>query len=368
MSTVVRPHFRFSTALVVAGVVTAAPIVAAPVHHAPPVFSTVAVHPASLVTNALNNIGQLVDVGIYAVILPLDAVSDFPAFTAAAVAEALQHPSQAPSILSYLVQVYGNPAASSFIREFLTAVPGGLAHLLPYPLGPNSSGTNPGLVATALKNTEITIGKFFAGLPNPATGATLVDGALTATPAGQLVFSIAQVIPSVANAIAEPVSWLAHLPGVLEASVESAIRVPGQIPGLISYLVHRASGLLTSVISDLAAPLITLPAPVGNVVAKAVSTVISGVSGVVDKLFPAPVTPKPFPAAATTGKATAAKSLAATTSGPTHASAKATAVPAPSAGKGGVPASPKAHAKAPGASGVTAVPLSSTGGTGKHHK
>ncbi len=63
MSTDIRPCINSSVALLVAGAVAATPIVMLPVPQAGPALSTVAVRPASVITDALNIFGNLVDYG-----------------------------------------------------------------------------------------------------------------------------------------------------------------------------------------------------------------------------------------------------------------------------------------------------------------
>ena len=89
MSTDIRLHANSSVALLVAGAVAATPIVMLPVHQAAPVLSTVAVRPASAITDALNTFGDLVDYGFNAVSAPIVAINNAPAFGIAAGAVAL---------------------------------------------------------------------------------------------------------------------------------------------------------------------------------------------------------------------------------------------------------------------------------------
>ena len=308
MSLDVRPRANLPAALLVAGAVAVTPVVVPAVHQAAPAISTVAVRPASVITDVLNNFGDLVDVGANAVVGGSLAVGFLPALTIATGAVALQQPGLGPSAFSSLIQGYFNPEHSNFTgfaSYFLTNVGLQFVKLLPAPLGP--SGVDPGLVGAALKNAALTIGGLFNGLPDPAAGDAAISQFFLNNPQipSSLMYAASAVIPMAIKVVTDTVSWAAHLPGTLEATVESAIRDPGQIPGLLSNLVsgqHGLVSLFTNVLNDLATPLAALPAPFGPLgangeVAKFVQSVLTSVQNFVATL-PTPVTPKPFAAVA----------------------------------------------------------------------
>lgn len=334
MSTAIRPCINSSAALLVAGAVAAAPIVMLPVHQAAPALSTVAVRPASAVTDALSLFGDLVDYGFNAVTAPIVAIDNLPAFGVATGVVALQQPGLAPSALSAFLQTFANPAYPGLARYVLLNL-GGVSAFLPAPLGP--SGANPGSVSTDLMNTAATIGGLFNGLPDPTTGYAAIVSFLNAPGPTSVLSAATQVIPSILAATHFVVSWAAHLPATLEATAESAIRDPSQIPGLLSNLVAGVlgpTGLLAQVALNLEQPLVMLPAPIGGSsgpLVTFVQNVVHSVSTFVGGLLPAPVTPKPFAAVAPTavpgGAAalTTTKTLTAapTTTAPTAAAASA---------------------------------------------
>ena len=301
MSTDIRLHANSSVALLVAGAVAATPIVMLPVHQAAPVLSTVAVRPASAITDALNTFGDLVDYGFNAVSAPIVAINNAPAFGIAAGAVALQQPGLAPSALSALVLVLANPAYPGLARYVLLSLDG-ISAFLPPPLGP--SGMNPGSVTTDVLNTAATIGGLFNGLPDPTTGYAAMGSFLNGPGPASALRAVTQVIPSVLAATQFVLSWAAHLPATLEATVESAIRNPSQIPGLLSNLVSGVlgpTGLLVQVALNLQNPLLDLPAPIGGNTGLAVTfiqNVVHGVTSFVGGLLPTPVTPTPFAAVA----------------------------------------------------------------------
>jgi hypothetical protein len=91
--------------------------------------------------------------------------------------------------------------------------------------------------------------------------------------------------------------YLGYLPADLEATFESAIQDPTQIPGLVSNLVY---GLLLpsgSLFGDLlfyaSRPLTTLPGPIGQAAVDVVNSIADGVNNLLLQL-PPPITPTPF--------------------------------------------------------------------------
>jgi hypothetical protein len=107
------------------------------------------------------------------------------------------------------------------------------------------------------------------------------------------------------------------VPGDLEATVESAIQDPTEIPGLLSNLVYNVldpnlgSGLLGNLARDIAKPFFYLPSPIGESAPGAQDGLAWNLyNGFVDTVsnllsnLPAPITPTPFPSAAAAASAT----------------------------------------------------------------
>ncbi|MUL49642.1 hypothetical protein FZI85_23670 [Mycobacterium sp. CBMA293] len=367
MSTDVRSRASLPAVLLVAGAVAATPVVVPAVHQVAPTFSTVAVRPASMITDALLSLGDLVETGVNAAGVPVLALNYLPEYLIAGGVSALQNPSLTPSVLSYLVQTYLNPAAPSFAADLLLGIGSQLAGLLPYPLGP--SGPTLGLIITDLQNTAITIGNLFTGLPSASAGSFAVQNFLGTTVPGQLLGAASAVVPSVLNAVTYAVSWAAHLPGNVEATVESAIRNPTQIPGLLSHLINGAvgpGGVVASIVFALAQPLADLPAPIGGPTGL-VDNALTAFSGVLANLvggLPVPVIPTPFAAVAPKVSGAAAITPKVTTHAPVSASA---VVPKSASGVGSVPTGAvKTNTDRHSSHGVTTTAVGLTNPT--HHK
>lgn len=341
MSTAIRPCINSSAALLVAGAVATAPVVVLPAHQPAPALSTVAIRPASSVTDALSLFGDLVDFGFNVVGAPVIAIDNLPEFAIAAGALALQQPGLAPSVLSAFLQSSLNPAFPGSAGYVLLTLEG-VSAFLPPTLGPS--------VSKDLKNTAATIGGLFKGLPDPTTGYAAIASFLNAPGPTRVLSAATQVIPSVLAATHFIVSWAAHLPATLEATAESAIRNPSQIPGLLSNLVSGVlgpTGLLAQVALNLEQPIVMLPAPIGGSngpVVTFVQNVVHGVSSFVGGLLPPPVVPKPFAAVAPSAVPSGAAALTpkkTSTAAPTTATPTATAATA--VGTGSTPAGKSQH-------------------------
>jgi hypothetical protein len=90
------------------------------------------------------------------------------------------------------------------------------------------------------------------------------------TPAGRLVYAVQNAIALPVTLATAVVYYVGRLPASLEATVESTLQDPAEIPGLLSNLAHRAldpdvvEGLLGSLSYNLLKPLMFLPAPIGE--------------------------------------------------------------------------------------------------------
>jgi hypothetical protein len=94
--------------------------------------------------------------------------------------------------------------------------------------------------------------------------------------------------------------YLGYLPADLEATFESAIQNPSEIPGLVSNLAYGLLspdyGLLGDLLYYATAPLTTLPGPIGDLATAIVQGISVGINDLLS-LLPDPISPTPFPAA-----------------------------------------------------------------------
>ena len=146
-------------------------------------------------------------------------------------------------------------------------------------------------------------------------------------------------------------NYLGNVPVNLEATLESAIATPNQIPGLVSNLVHgllspdARVGLLGQLLNNAVDPFTWLPEPIGfgsnaavGLANQARDAITAAVNGFLSML-PAPVTPSALPAvtapqAQPTYSVNAGKGSTAPDSIPSASLAAVTVVPAISPEKG----------------------------------
>lgn len=317
MSIAVRPHTKLLAALVAAGAVAAAPTVVTTVHTTP-VLSGIDVQPVSFVTDALYSFGDVVNAATNAAVIATDAALglnfylddyDFgaglpfnPVFAGLA---AIQNPGEIGSLLSYAAQAYLNPSGNypyyTYPYYANDLVLQQLVDILP------SSLATP--ISNAINGVADGIDNVLANLSDPTAGADAMN-ALYSTVLGRLVYA-AQYSLSIPVGLAGQVAYYAaYLPGDLEATVESAIKNPAAIPGLLSNLAYNllsptlGDGLLGNVVYTLVKPLFFLPAPIGESSLNAGDglawNVYQGFVDVVNNLLsflPTPVSPAPFGAA-----------------------------------------------------------------------
>lgn len=314
---IARSYTKLPVALLAAGVIAATPVVAPPMYHAVPALSTVAVQPASVITDVLSDLANLVDTGIGAVEISVRAVDGLPSWGIAGIVASLEHPNVTPNVLSLITQTYLNPASGGYLSQLLVEAVQ-LAKMLPYPLGPNSTNTELGILQDAIYGTIVTVGKLFNGFPSVLPALPPINAFIASAP-GQLVTAVTDVIPAAVEAVGEAVSWAAHLPAVLEGSLESAIRQPGQIPGLVSNVINGVlgpNGLVSSLALTIARPLFHLPG-IGSQIQQFVTQVVNDVTDFVSGLLPTPVQPMPFAAAKPAPSASVAAPAAASVGQPT---------------------------------------------------
>jgi hypothetical protein len=172
----------------------------------------------------------------------------------------------------------------------------------------------------AVNGVADSINEAFSGLPDP-TPAWLSVREQYNTPAGRLIYAVQNAIALPVTLATAIVYYVGRLPASVEATVESALQDPAEIPGLLSNLVHRAldpdlfEGLLGNLSYNLLKPLMFLPAPIGETSYGAHDGLAySGYQGLRTaangflSMLPAPIEPTPwvpFAAAATSSEATA---------------------------------------------------------------
>jgi hypothetical protein len=307
MSVSVRPQTKFAAALLAAGVVSAASVSSISEHRVLPTIS-VDVANASAITDALYGLGKGVGVASSLVGIHVDAAISLPFEATLAVMAAAQHPELAPNVLSYLVQRFVNPAVGPPITAYpweteqTFAV---IASLLPYPLGP--SATEIGLVNEARLAFADVFNSVLGRLPDPLPGFAAVNDVMHNTLLGRSVVAGQLAVRAPLYTVWNTVDYLGMLPANLEATFESAIQTPNQIPGLISYLVHGLLspdpkvGLLGQLLNNVVDPFTWLPGPIGYTSAASVGlanqirNVIAGVMNGLLSLLPAPVRPAALP-------------------------------------------------------------------------
>jgi hypothetical protein len=301
MDATIRPlPTKLAAAFLAAGVISTGALIAPDRAPLPVVSADVA--NASVITDALYRLGDVVNGAAYGYAITQDAGSSLPFDVATAFTIAAQNPTLAPSLLSWLVNRYANPSYDygyftypTYFREGTLEL---IAGALPFPLGP--AGANPGLINSAANAIGQAVGGFLGGvLPNPAAGIAATD-AFWETDIGKTVVAANLALTAPVWAFYSTAFYLGYLPADLEATFESAIQNPTEIPGLLSNLVYdlvASDGLVGFLIEDLSAPLRALPGPIGVLAQNVVASLKAGVDDLLSVL-PAPIEPTPFPSAA----------------------------------------------------------------------
>lgn len=295
MTITVRAHTKLMSAVLAAGLVTAAaPVWVPPIQEAAPAISSEAVLPVSFVTDVLYNAGVAVNGVSEAIRSPLLAVTSVPYNAINALVTSIQDPDLADNVLSYLAQLYlsTNSGLSAYPYRVATGIYY-IAYVLPAPIGD--------WAMDAIEGTINSVNSLFAGLPNPFPGKGAID-AFNATTIGRVLLATRYLINTPTNLIAEALTWLGYQAYEVEAALESAIRNPSEIPGLLSTLMRNVldpnAGLLGIVTRNLVASLVLLPDPIGAGVQNVYDDLVDGWGDLLDALLPAPVTPTPFATAA----------------------------------------------------------------------
>ena len=301
MDATIRPlPTKLAAAFLAAGVISTGALVAPDKAALPAISADVA--NASVITDALYRLGDVVVGGAYGYAITQDAGSSLPFDVATAFAIAAQNPSLAPSLLSWLVNRYVNPSDDygfftypSDFKDFSLEV---IASALPFPLGP--AGADPGLITNGANAIANAINGFLSGvLPDPTGGLAATD-AFWATDVGKTVVAANLAVTAPVWALYSTAYYLGYLPADLEATFESAIQNPAEIPGLLSNLVYglvSSDGLVGDLIANFSAPLRALPGPIGVLADNVVASLNAGIDNLLSVL-PAPIEPTPFPSAA----------------------------------------------------------------------
>jgi hypothetical protein len=294
-STCVRPQTRFAAALVAAGVVSAASVVGVPEEYRALPAINADVANASVITDALFDLGYAVDAVASGAAWTSDAASSLPFEAFTAIAIAAQDPSLSPNLLSWLVQRYVNPSDDylpftyPYEIKYDSILP--LAELLPSPIGSS--------IIDAVNQFADLINNALSGLPSSAPGVAATS-AFWGSDVGRVVLAANQAVTAPVWMMYETAFYLGYLPYDLEATFESAIREPSEIPGLVSNLVYYLLspdpeyGLLGGLLYYATLPLTTLPGPIGEVATNLRAGIAEGINNVLS-LLPAPISPTPFP-------------------------------------------------------------------------
>ena len=286
---------KLAAAALAAGVVATGVSIGAAERAVPTIEAKVV--PTSLITDALAGAGWIVDGLAGSVAIPIEALVSLPFDALTAIAISVQRPDYAPSVLSWLVNRYANPAESypyyTFPWDFKANAIGNIAFGLPYPVGP--SATQPGLINGIADGIANVIGAALGGLPDPATGVAATDAFWATTP-GRILTSLNNVPLAPVWAAWDVVDYVGFLPYNVAATIEAAIKTPQEIPGLLSNLVYgllgsdTEGGLAGNLIGDLSYPLTTLPGPVGQFATALVANIQQGLDNLLANL-PMPVPP-----------------------------------------------------------------------------
>jgi hypothetical protein len=227
----------------------------------------------------------------------------------------LQDPAALASLLSYTAQLYLNPVDSTTLTSYPWELKVDslepLARLLPAPLSDN--------VIAAINNIANSIGNALSALPDPSAAAHLLDDIRLTQTAGQALYAAQLTVGAPVDALARVASWLGYAPALVEATVESALQRPADIPGLVSNLIYNVLnptnyGLVAAIALPFVHAAFFAPAPIGSVsfinpglIGNAYVDFSRSLNDALAKYLPAPITPTPFPSGSAATAATAAR-------------------------------------------------------------
>ena len=243
-----------------------------------------AVQPASIVGNLLYNAGKVVDGATTLVEAPLGAALWSPDYAISTVLIGLRDPSIIGSLLSFVAQRYANPIANGFATDATYGL-ADIISVLPRPIGT--------WLTDALWGSADRVGSLFDILPDPTAGEIAFYTFVNDNFIGNIVDDINWLALAPVYSITDTVRYLGYLPYHLEVALETALRHPAEIPGVIANLVRGLvepyDGLLGQIVDNFVAPLTYLP-----VVGAPIEQVYIALANVVQKvldLLPTAFTP-----------------------------------------------------------------------------
>jgi hypothetical protein len=293
----VRPQTKLAAAFVAAGVVSAASFAGMPDDRSLPVLN-IDVAKTSMITDALFGLGDAVNGVASGLVWVGDASASMPFDVSSVLAVAVQNPSIGPNLLSWLLQRYVNPSINypwfAYPYEIKASSIEPLAELLlPAALS--------GGIVNGIEGISDAINDALSGLPNADPGEFAME-AFAGTDIGRMVLAANLAATAPVWMLYNTAYYLGYLPANLEETLESAIRDPSEIPGLVSNLVYGLLsptpnvGLLGDLLGNLTDPLTTLPGPIGELATNVVTAVANNINNLLS-LLPPPITPTPFPSA-----------------------------------------------------------------------
>lgn len=271
-------------------------------HHAPLPAVTADVANASVVTDTLQRLGDVVVGAANGYRIIQEAGASLPFDVTAALTIATRNPTLAPSLLSWLVNRYANPSESYQTWTYPQGVKVGsigvIVNALSHLLGPAGAGL--GLITNSANTIADAInGLLGSVLPDSTAGINATDAFWT-TDVGKTIRAANLAVTAPVVAMYHTARYLGYLPAHLEASFESALQDPSEVPGLISTLIVElmgSHGLVGHLIDDFTDPVAALPGPIG-VLAQTVSDSLKNTIATLLSGLPPLILPTPFPSAA----------------------------------------------------------------------
>ena len=293
---------KLAAAFLAAGVISTGALVAP--HHAPMPAVSADVVNASVVTDTLHRLGDVVAGAANGYRIIQEAGASLPFDVTAALTIAAQNPTLAPSLLSWLVNRYVNPSENYQTWTYPMGVKVGsigvIVNALSHLLGPAGAGL--GLITNSANAIADAINGVLGGvLPDSTAGINATDAFWT-TDLGRTIKAANLAVTAPVVAMYDTARYLGYLPAHLEATFESALRDPSELPGLVSTLIYglvSSHGLVGHLINTLIAPVVALPGPMG-VLAEAVSDSLKNTIDTLLSGLPPRISPTPFPSAAST--------------------------------------------------------------------